>query len=93
MNIILYTLYTCTLADERKQQSKMSFWSSNNFELFQEFQKNPWFGEAKEDPELRNFFNWDRLADFRHFGGIRLEEKFWLQGWSADGEGKGSNMP
>ena len=30
--------------------------------------------KAKEDPELRNFFNWDRLADFRHFGGIRLED-------------------
>ena len=29
--------------------------------------------EAKDDPELNSFFNWDRLADFENFGGIRLE--------------------
>jgi hypothetical protein len=33
------------------------------------------FGEAKEDPELRRFFNWQRLQDFEGFGGIRLEDR------------------
>ena len=28
----------------------------------------------KEDPELSSFFNWDRLEDFKNFGGIRLED-------------------
>ncbi|CAE7432245.1 Pepd [Symbiodinium pilosum] len=29
---------------------------------------------AKEDPELKDFFAWERLADFVNFGGIRLED-------------------
>ena len=32
------------------------------------------FGQAKEDPELGTFFNWQRLKDFEGFGGIRLED-------------------
>ena len=31
-------------------------------------------GQAKEDPELQGFFNWQRLKDFEAFGGIRLED-------------------
>eukprot|EP00933_Yihiella_yeosuensis_P062450 TRINITY_DN65408_c0_g1_i1.p1 TRINITY_DN65408_c0_g1~~TRINITY_DN65408_c0_g1_i1.p1 ORF type:complete len:652 (-),score=92.84 TRINITY_DN65408_c0_g1_i1:224-2179(-) len=30
--------------------------------------------KAKENPELASFFNWERIADFEKFGGVRLED-------------------
>lgn len=31
--------------------------------------------KAREAPALQRFFNWERLEDFKAFGGIRLEAR------------------
>lgn len=43
--------------------------------LVEDIKQFPCSPEAKEDPELSKFFNWDRLRDFKDFGGIRLEDR------------------
>ena len=70
MNIILYTLYTCTLAAERKQQSNMSFLEFQQLWIVSRIPKESpvWRGQGRSwTPELLQLGSFGGLPPLRRY--------------------------
>lgn len=33
---------------------------------------------AKNDPELKDYINWDKYAEYKHVGGVRIEDDVYI---------------